>query len=326
MYRKILLINLFALIGLLSASAVEMPYVHDPVVAEYNGVYYLFCTGRGITVMSSTDLKDWKRERPVFDEPPVWAMEAVPGFRGHIWAPDIIYKNGLYYLYYSVSSFGKNTSCIGVAVNKTLYPSSPDFRWNDMGKVLQSVPNRDMWNAIDPNIIIDRNGEAWMNFGSFWEGIKLVKLDNEMVSLAQPEEWYLLSRRPREPEEADDNPGSGAVEAPFIFERGDYYYLFVSFDYCCRGEDSDYKVVVGRSKDVTGPYYDRDGVDMLEGGAEVVISGNKRFPGVGHNSVYTFDGKDYMFFHAYDMEENGRSRLLVRELRWDNDGWPTAEL
>ncbi|MCC8088021.1 MAG: arabinan endo-1,5-alpha-L-arabinosidase [Rikenellaceae bacterium] len=326
MIKKIILTTFLVIAAVLFGSAVEMPYVHDPVVAEQDGVYYMFITGRGISVMSSTDLKDWKRERPVFEEPPAWAVEAVPGYRGHTWAPDIIYRDGLYYLYYSVSAFGKNTSCIGVAVNKTLDPESPDFEWIDHGKILQSVPDRDMWNAIDPNIIVDDDGTPWMNFGSFWEGIKMVKLDSTMTSLAQPEKWYSLSRRPRKPEEADANPGSGAVEAPFIFKRGEYYYLFVSFDYCCRGAESDYKLVVGRSKDVRGPYYDRDGVDMLDGGAELVVEGNERFPGVGHNSVYTFDAKDYIFFHAYDMEENGRSRLLVRELSWDDDGWPTAEL
>ncbi len=116
------------------------------------------------------------------------------------------------------------------------------------------------------------------------------------------------------------------MEAPFIFRKGDYYYLFVSFDYCCRGARSDYKVVVGRSKDVTGPYLDRDGVDMYRGGATIVLAGNERFPGVGHCSVYNFDGRDLMFFHGYDMTDEGRSKLLIRELSWDADGWPTAEL
>ena len=64
-----------------------------------------------------------------------------------------LFTMGLYYLYYSVSAFGKNTSCIGVATNKTLHPSSPDYKWTDHGKVIQSVPGRDMWNAIDPNLV-----------------------------------------------------------------------------------------------------------------------------------------------------------------------------
>src|SRR5690349_17431613 len=94
--------------------------VHDPVMIKENGTYYLFCTGFGISVWSSRDLQNWRKEKAVFDKAPEWAVKAVPGFRGHIWAPDISYHNGMYYLYYAVSAFGKNTSCIGLAVNKTL--------------------------------------------------------------------------------------------------------------------------------------------------------------------------------------------------------------
>src|SRR5690242_19510923 len=111
--------------------------VHDPVMIRQDSMYYIFCTGRGISVWSSTNMKNWKREKPVFDTLP-WAVQTIKGFRNHIWAPDISYHNGLYYLYYSVSAFGKNTSCIGVATNKTLNSSSPDFKWTDHGKVIQS--------------------------------------------------------------------------------------------------------------------------------------------------------------------------------------------
>lgn len=107
-----------------------------------------------------------------------------------------------------------------------------------------------------------------------------------MNAVAQPEEWYSLSRRKRTFELDDKNPGDGAVEAPFIMKHGDYYYLFVSFDYCCRGEKSDYKVVVGRSKTVTGPYLDKEGMPMDKGGGSLVIEGNKDFAGIGHNSAY----------------------------------------
>ncbi|HXO73863.1 MAG TPA: family 43 glycosylhydrolase, partial [Puia sp.] len=130
--------------------------VHDPVLIRQDSMYYLFCTGFGITVYSSKDRATWKKEKPVFAQAPEWAVKAIPGYRGHTWAPDISFHNGLYYLYYSVSAFGKNTSCIGLATNKTLNPASPDFKWQDHGKVIQSVPGRDMWNAIDPNLVRDQ--------------------------------------------------------------------------------------------------------------------------------------------------------------------------
>ena len=297
--------------------------VHDPVMIKQGDTYYMFATGNGISVASSKDLKTWQVLRPVFAQAPEWAVKAVPGFRGHIWAPDIAFHNGKYYLYYSVSAFAKNTSCIGLAVNKTLDPNSPDFKWEDMGKVIQSVPNRDMWNAIDPNLILDEAGTPWLTFGSFWSGMKLVKLNPDLMSVAEPQEWHTISRRPRSFSILDTDPDDGAVEAPFIFKRGKYYYLFVSFDYCCRGERSDYKIAVGRSEKVTGPYLDKDGKRLDQNGGTIIAQGDKDWPGVGHSSTYTFDGKDHLIFHGYDARDRGRSKLRIEELQWDDEGWPS---
>lgn len=297
--------------------------VHDPVMIKEGNTYYLFCTGFGISVFSSTDMKNWKKEKPVFATPPKWAVETIPGYRGHTWAPDISFHNGNYYLYYSVSAFGKNTSCIGVAVNKTLNSSSPDYKWEDKGKLIQSVPGRDMWNAIDPNLIFDENNVPWLSFGSFWNGIKLVKLNNDLTSVAQPEEWHTIAARPRTFGTPDTSAGDAAIEAPFIFKRGEYYYLFVSWDYCCRAEKSDYKVVVGRSKTATGPYLDKNAVPMINNGGSLVVQGDaKEWFGVGHNAAYTFDGKDYLIYHGYDALDRGRSKLLINQLEWDSEGWP----
>lgn len=287
-----------------------------------DSVYYLFCTGWGISVMSSTDLINWKPERPVFEKTPEWAVEAVPGFKGHIWAPDITFHNGKYYLYYSVSAFGKNTSCIGLAVNSTLHPADPDFKWHDIGKVIQSVPGRDLWNAIDPNLAFDEKGIPWLVFGSFWSGIKLVRLNNDLLSVAEPQEWYTVAKRARDFKTDDTNPGEGAIEAPFIFKKDKYFYLFISFDFCCRGINSNYKIMVGRSEKITGPYYDKIGMRLDQGGGTLVLEGNNKWPGVGHNAAYTFNGIDYLVFHAYDASDNGKPKLLIREIQWDMDGWP----
>ena len=141
--------------------------VHDPVMIKHKDTYYLFATGHGISVASSADLLNWKREKPVFSSAPQWAVEKVPTFKGHIWAPDIAFYNGKYYLYYSVSAFGKNTSCIGVATNITLDSNDPNFKWVDHGLVIQSIPAKTNWNAIDPNFILDDKGQPYMSFGSF---------------------------------------------------------------------------------------------------------------------------------------------------------------
>jgi arabinan endo-1,5-alpha-L-arabinosidase len=299
------------------------PPAHDPVMIRQDSVYYVFCTGFGISVLSSLNRKDWRQEKPVFEKPPQWAVDAVPGFRGHIWAPDISYHNGKYYLYYAVSAFGKNTSCIGLAVNKTLHPQSPDYKWEDLGKVIQSVPGRDQWNAIDPNLAVDEKGIPWLTFGSFWGGIKLVRMSADLRSPAQPEQWYTIASRPRNPVIPDSAAGDAAIEAPFIFRKNNYYFLFVSFDYCCRGERSTYKMMVGRSEKIQGPYLDREGMPMTLGGGSTVLEGDRNWNGVGHNAVLTDPEGDWLIFHGYDANDKGRSKLRIEKLGWFND-WPVV--
>jgi len=302
--------------------AQEMPVVHDPVAIMENGRFHLFCTGLGISHFVSDDLKNWEKLDPVFKESPSWADEVVSDFRNHIWAPDVVHHNGLYYLYYSVSSFAKNTSAIGVATSKTLDPSSRDYKWTDHGIVIRSHPNRDLWNAIDPNIVFDENGLPWMGFGSFWNGLKLVRLDPSMTKIASPQQWHTLARRERSFGLADGNPGDAALEAPFIFQKNGWYYLFLSWDLCCRGEKSTYKVVVGRAKNVEGPFFDKEGKNLFHGGGSLLLEGNKNWYGAGHNSVYTFGGEDLMFFHAYDAGDGGRPKLKIEKLTWDENHWP----
>ena len=122
------------------------------------------------------------------------------------------------------------------------------------------------------------------------------------------------------------DPGNGAVEAPYIIKRDNSYYLFVSYDLCCRGPKSTYKVVVGRSDRVTGPYTDKDGRSLLDGGGTVVLSGNERYPGVGHCAVVQTASGDKMYFHGYDKSIKYNATLLVRPLVWTEDGWPEVTL
>jgi len=292
--------------------------VHDPVLAKEGSTYYLFSTGPGVTFYSSPDLLNWKEEGRVFKGEPVWAKKAAPSFNDHIWAPDIHFHDGKYFLYYSVSGFGLNTSGIGVTTNATLDPRAPNYKWEDQGMLLQSVPGRDNWNAIDPNIIDDGKGGAWMSFGSFWGGIKLVKLDASRTRLAEPQEWHAIAQR--------DVPAStpAEIEGPHILKKGDYYYLFVSWGLCCKKEKSTYHVVVGRAKQVTGPYLDRDGKDMNQGGGTLLVRGNARWQGVGHNSAYTIDGKDMLVLHAYETADKYLQKLKIMDMTWTRDGWPVV--
>lgn len=306
----------------------QSPRVHDPVMAKDGDTYYVFATGEGISVMSSKDLLIWKREKPVFDSVPEWTQQALPGFNGRIWAPDIIYYKGLYHLFYACNAMpGKPHAAIGHASNPTLNPDSPGFKWTDHGKIVQSVLNRDLWQAIDPAAVVDEDGTPWLAFGSFWDGIKLVKLTDDMMSLTWPQEWHSIARRPSDQQLYEYELYDSQVEAAFIYRHNDYYYLFVSFDICCHGINSDYKIAVGRAKEITGPYLDKLGNDMLLGGGTVIAIGDgQKWAALGHNSVYNIDGKDYLFCHGYSIPDNGVSKLIVTQLKWDAEGWPVIDL
>ena len=300
--------------------------VHDPVMIRQDGIYYIFCTGNGISMFSSPDMVNWKREKQVFETAPAWVLKELPRFRNSMWAPDISFYKGYYYLFYSVSAFGRNTSCIGLAKNKTLHSDSPDYKWIDQGCVIQSVPGRDNWNAIDPNLFVDEDGVPWLDFGSFWGGIKLVRLKEDLSGIYNdPQEWHTIARRYRDPYTDDKNAGAAEIEAPFIFKKDMFYYLFVSWDKCCSGVNSTYKVAVGRSLKVTGPYLAKDSVDMAKGGGTIVVRGDADYPGVGHEAVVSFGGTDYLIYHGYDAHDNGRSKLIIKILGWDTEGWPFIE-
>lgn len=319
-----------ALLGIASLGQAKQVDVHDPVMAREGDTWYLFSTGPGITIYSSRDRVNWTLSDRAFATEPGWAKSVAPGFNGHLWAPDIIQRNNQFYLYYSVSAFGKNTSAIGVTINKTLDPKSPDYRWEDKGIVIQSVPNRDAWNAIDPAVIVDEQGQAWMSFGSFWSGLKIFKLNDDWTRPAEPQEWHSIARRDQIPAANSANAsgsqaGPGEIEAPFILKKGEYYYLFASWGLCCKGANSTYHLVVGRSKSVIGPYVDHAGKDMNDGGGSLLIKGNKNWVGLGHNSAYSWDGKDYLVLHAYETADNYLQKLKILNIHWDKEGWPLVD-
>jgi len=292
--------------------------IHDPEIIKQDKFYYIFSTGRRgdvIQAIRSDDLRTWQRIPSPFASVPDWVREEIPRCRG-FWAPGVHYSDGRYLLYYSASSFGSQHSLIGLASNATLDPQDPNYHWKDEGKVIESREGMD-FNAIDPALITDTEGGLWMTFGSFWGGIMLVQLNPETGQpLSDDPDIITLARRPS----VQHNP----IEAPYLFYRDGYYYLFVSFDYCCRRAESTYKIMVGRSKEVTGPYLDVEGVSMLQGGGTLVVEGGPRWKGPGHNSILNDNGAYYLVHHAYDAENRGMPRLHIRPMTWTQDGWPIA--
>lgn len=321
---------------LLAGSTIQQPFVHDPVMGYEDGTYYLYCTGRDIAQMTSKDLKNWmvSQDGVLDGKLPAWTGDSVPGLGHHLWAPDVIKYNGKWYMAYSCSTFGKNTSAIGLLSNSKL---SNTKGWKDEGCLVASKGGRDNWNAIDPNFVIDDDNNPWLVWGSFWDGIQLIPLDKTMHVQASAKPRTIARRfafNTRDIPESEGGPkryapgsypkeaGQNAIEAPFIFKHDGYYYLFVSWDYCCLGMKSTYRVVVGRSKTVEGPYLDNRGIDMLDGGGVPVLEGDKvNYEAAGHCAAYHFDGKDIFICHGYRIP-GGESLLITKEIKWQ-DGWPT---
>ncbi len=294
--------------------------VHDPAIIRQDQTFYIFSTGgswrRGIIpIRCSQDLYNWSLSGYVFERLPQWATDEIPGARS-AWAPDISFFNGRYHLYYSVSTFGRNDSAIGLATNKTLDPNSVDYKWYDEGVVVRSRPGRDDWNAIDGNIAIEDRENIWLCWGSFWSGIKMRRVDPQTGKLSTTDTTlHSLAARPR------SQGGNDAIEAPFLIHHEDHWYLFVSFDLCCRGVNSTYKIVAGRSENVTGPYTDKSGKPMLHGGGTVILEATTvNWRGPGHPALLQEASGDYLIFHAYH-GITGRSELKIATIEWE-DGWP----
>jgi arabinan endo-1,5-alpha-L-arabinosidase len=293
-----------------NAQTGDVTSLHDPSIIRAGGTFYIFSTGRGVFERSSTDLFHWKRLGRVFGVNPQWTRDYSPG--GSLWAPDISYVDGEYRLYYAVSSFGKTYSAIGLAINKTLDRDSPDYRWIDRGKVIET-PAKNNWNAIDPCAFDDAEGKNWMVLGSWWTGLKLVQLDRKTGRLADP----------GQPPLAVANYRNG-IEEGYIRRHGDFYYLWVSINHCCRGIGSDYSILVGRSKDVRGPYLDIDQKPMTEGGGTLVLASYDQVRGPGSCAIITVGKQDYLIHHEYDADNRGTPTLQIRPLYWADDGWPLA--
>ena len=281
------------------------PGAHDPSAIESNGTYYEFQTGLG--AKTSTNLTNWNGASAPLTAP-AWIKSAVSGVTD-LWAPDISYFGGTYHLYYAGSTFGTNKSCIGHATRTSLSSGS----WADQGSATicsNITTTGDNWNAIDPNLVVDTDGTPWLVFGSFWGGIKIIQLDQAGARVGTTVTG--IAARP--------NSG-GALEGPFMVRRCGYYYLFTSWDTCCKGADSTYNMRVVRGTSVTGPFADKAGTAAMQGGGTLIAQGDSTWAGPGGQSVMVVGTKAYLVYHAYAMS-NGNATLRIADLVWDSSGWP----
>ena len=283
---------------------------HDPSTFLREGDrWWMFSTGRLLKHAWSADLRAWHPAGSVLEAPPPWAKAVAPGNeRAHYWAPDVIRIGDRTLLFYSVSEFGRNTSAIALAsIQGTAVEGAG---WKDEGIVLQSGEG-DPFNAIDPSLLLD-DGRLWMAFGSFWKGLFLVELDPTNGRLLDASKAPIHLAYSRE------------IEAPTLHRRGEYFYLFLNEGLCCRGVNSTYRILVGRSRTITGPYLDETGRDLREGGGTLVLGSEGRRIGPGHAGFLQDADGEWMSFHYYDGERNGTPTLGLVRIEWSSEGWPVV--
>ena len=320
---RTLAVFVFSLLALPAHAADAQPMltgdtrIHDPSVIEVGGRYAAFGTGQqglyrgAIMVKTSPDGVVWRDAGAIGKGVPKWAKDVLGYAPTNIWAPSISRRGDEFSLYYALSTFGGNSSAIGLMTNQRFDPTKPGEGWKDQGLVLMSKPSDD-FNAIDPFRADLGDGRAFLVFGSFWSGIKLRELD--------PESGKLLNETAPNIALADRH--GGAIEAPSILEHGGKFYLFVSFDQCCKGLASTYNIRVGRADRIEGPYRDKDGKAMLDGGGSLVLATTGRFIGPGGQEPVKTDKGDMLAYHYYDRDDAGASKLQLSPLLWTADGWP----
>lgn len=298
--------------------------VLDPSIIRQGSTYYAFSTdvagfasSGSLPIHCSADKVNWTRCGSVFPQGiPSWIKAKLPSVAG-LWAPDISYFNGEYHLYYNASTLYTQRTIIALATNTTLDATDPEYKWVDRGVVLQSKDGDD-YNALDPNIFQDADGQIWLTYGSYWSGIKQRQIDPSTgMLLGSNSTRYDLAFRPGT---ADD-----ALEGASLVRHGGYYYLFVSIDHCCTSSTAtdNYKQAFGRSTSPHGPFVDENGTPLMKGGGTILLKGNGTWNAPGGGTAYLDADSDdsLLIFHAQNLQEGGKPHVWLKSLDWSND-WP----
>ena len=273
------------------------PYIHDPsTIAECDGKYYTFGTGGGGLISENG-----------------WSWHGGADRPGGGAAPDVMKIGDRYLCIYGATGGGLGGGHNGRILtmwNKTLDPRSPHFKWSTAIEVCSSDGMEDQ-DAIDPGILLDpTTGRLWASYGTYFGTIRLIELD------------------PKTGERVAGNKEKDIAidcEATDLIYRNGWYYLLGTHGTCCDGVNSTYNIVVGRARNVEGPYMDNVGRDMYHGGGRMVVAAGDRKTGAGHfGRTVVDDGVEIMSFHwEADLDRGARSTLAIRPLLWKND-WPCA--
>ncbi len=279
-----------------------------PEIIKYNGVYYNINMTGGMKIKSSTDLINWKNVGTVFNPKPSWINAEIGS--DSIWAPGFYMVGGKLRIYYCASSSGSRNSLIGL-----VDCSNPRGGYVDRGMVIRSSPDTP-YNCIDPNIFVDDDGQTYLIWGSYAEGIYMRRIDEVTGKFkdGDTEMWKLA-----------DAPSG--MEAPYVVKHGDYYYLFVAMGNMSK--DENYHWAVGRSESLFGPYVDKKGRPMLEGNTSPLTEYKSGVQATAHAQPFLDDdGTWYMVSEMWKdrSDPDKKIQLHISKIVWNDAGWPVTAL
>lgn len=322
-----MLILLLSQLGCHSSST--HPSAHDPArLIQENNLIIAYYSGLESVYYSQTE-QQWQLGLGHNDDAPfsgeniqTWLEDSpVAGIEPNT-APAMLDAKTMYYCKADWER-DDGSACIGRATATGTHPTAVD--WNDDGQPVVCSTKDDVQDgapfAIDP-AVIESDGRLWLAYGSHYSGIWLTELNPTTGHLLDPEGWTPDTQTFHQLANYPDSEEENYIESPFLYEHEGYFYLFVNWDQCCRGVDSTYNIRVGRSQSITGPYIDKAGIDMKEGGGTLFLDSEGRYIGPGHAGITDISGEGLVFsFHYYDKDNDGEGTLGIRALRFE-DGWP----
>ncbi len=286
----------------------------DPTVwkAE-DGMYYCLATNPR-RMLHSPDLFHWGFD----DRSPIDSVswETIQGIAAKFWAPDVTVVAGRRMLYLTIYNSTEDSN-IGV------FRQESDGQFHFL-RLLTRSRETGIDDTIDPEVVTDAaSGRVWLFFGSVG-GIHRVELTADGTALKEGATYvHVAGKTVRE-----DHSRSQVFEGSYLHRHGRYWYLFVSSGHYA---DHTYRLLVGRSKSLTGIFRDRQGKPMTEGHATPVITSDKGdyFYGPGHcGEIFTAeDGREYIFYHCHNAgtRQHGSRPMMMQQILWDKKGWPYVE-
>lgn len=284
----------------------EFSFPDPDVIRGEDGYFYAYATEHSRTdpnmknapILRSANLVDWERVGSIFTDETHPNITNMPNGAG-IWAPTVSKVGSKYMIYYSQPA-DNFKHAIGVASC-----DSPAGPFDDHGKLIDSNEQ-----GVDISIdayLYQENGKNYLFWGSFRE-ISVIELTEDGLRIKEGAKRKKVA--------------GGQYEAAYVLKRDGYYYLILSTgDYSKGGT---YRLVVGRSQNIMGPYVNKAGKDMIDVNHELMLKGSDEFSSPGHCSrIITDDvGNEWILYHAYPNDKDYRCMLLDR-VEWE-EGWPVV--